>query len=129
MWSSRSVEPTGDLHPRWAFVGLLDPSLDGTEPNTAERSPTPKRRNPARERDFDEAAEGIRTLDLLHGKRLRWAPNTSPFRITEPFVNLIGLQTAEVNCTRLATIQSLSGAGSISVPDAWRRGMHRVPGA
>jgi hypothetical protein len=42
----------------------------------AERSPTqpnaaqpPERRNPALERDFGEAAEGIRTLDLLHGKQ------------------------------------------------------------
>jgi hypothetical protein len=38
-------------------------------PNTAERSPTPERRNPAPERDLGEAAEGIRTLDLLHGKQ------------------------------------------------------------
>jgi hypothetical protein len=28
-----------------------------------------KRRNPDLGRDFDEAAEGIRTLDLLHGKQ------------------------------------------------------------
>jgi hypothetical protein len=26
-------------------------------------------RSPTQERDFSEAAEGIRTLDLLHGKR------------------------------------------------------------
>ena len=30
-----------------------------------------KRRNPALERDFVKAAEGIRTLDLLHGKQTR----------------------------------------------------------
>jgi hypothetical protein len=28
-----------------------------------------KRGDPALERDFGEAAEGIRTLDLLHGKQ------------------------------------------------------------
>jgi hypothetical protein len=48
------------------FVGLLDASLGGTRPNAGQRSPTPE--NPARERGFGEAAEGIRTLDLLHGK-------------------------------------------------------------
>jgi hypothetical protein len=51
------------------IIGPLGHSSAQTLPNRAERSPTPERRNPALERDFGEAAEGIRTLDLLHGKQ------------------------------------------------------------
>src|SRR6201995_1271072 len=51
------------------LVGLLDASLGGTEPTVAERNRPPERRNPAPGRDFGEAAEGIRTLELLHGKQ------------------------------------------------------------
>jgi uncharacterized repeat protein (TIGR01451 family) len=51
------------------FVGLLGASLGGTQPNAAEpvqnRKPGPERSGPG----FRKAAEGIRTLDLLHGKQ------------------------------------------------------------
>jgi hypothetical protein len=59
----------GKLAAREIAVGPIGHSSGRTQPDVAERCPTPKRRNPARGRDFGEAAEGIRTLDLLHGKQ------------------------------------------------------------
>jgi hypothetical protein len=38
VWSSRSAEPTANFIPIGLFVGLMDASLGGTEPNTGERS-------------------------------------------------------------------------------------------
>jgi hypothetical protein len=51
------------------LIGPLGYSSARTQPNSTERCPAPERRNPARERGFGQAAEGIRTLDLLHGKQ------------------------------------------------------------
>jgi hypothetical protein len=51
---------------RYMPVGLSGTSSGGTEPNAAR---TPKRRNPALERGFGEAAEGIEPSTFLCGGR------------------------------------------------------------
>lgn len=48
------------------IIGPIGHSSARTQPNAAR---PPQRRNPALRRGFEEAAEEIRTLDLLHGKQ------------------------------------------------------------
>ena len=51
------------------LIGPLGQSSARTQPNRTERSATSETTKSRPERDFDRAAEGIRTLDLLHGKQ------------------------------------------------------------